>query len=73
MHFANLRTRIARRGFPVQLGFIADYLPPEIPAERERTLWASVTFVVECWVVFSRLSNEYIFKPLNARKKWRKK
>lgn len=35
--------------------------------QRDQILSASVHFAPECWVVFSRLWNEYIHKPMLAK------
>ncbi|MGB2781863.1 MAG: hypothetical protein WBD63_10335 [Phycisphaerae bacterium] len=59
----DLRNRIVHRGQRVWYRTIA---PQQDPLYAERILRASMEWVPTCWVVFSRLWNEYIHKAMHG-------
>ena len=64
------RNQIAHRGRRIYFERVPAEQQRQAAAERDEMLWASLNFIPQCWVVFSRLWNEYIHKPmLTCRKK----
>lgn len=62
------RNQIAHRGRRIYYITVDDDQQQDEVQVKVRMLRASLHFVPECWVVFSRLWNEYIHKPMLARK-----
>ena len=63
------RNQIAHRGRRIFYESVPAELQLQADREREAMLWSSLYFVPTCWVVFSKLWNEYIHKPMLARMK----
>lgn len=61
------RNRIIHRGKRIYYETLADRMRPRNVSARDRALCASLQFIPRCWVVFSRLWNEYIHEPLWAK------
>ncbi len=71
-NYSNLkgwRNQIAHRGRRIYFATVPDDQQKDDAVVKERTLWASLCFIPTCRVVFSRLWNEYIHKPMLAGKK----
>ena len=64
---AEFRNQIIHKGRWVWYRTVGDVSQDRRPAEQMRT--ASMYFVPTCWVVFSKMWNEYIHKPMLARGK----
>ena len=69
MHCKRWRNHIAHRGRRIYYETVPDDQQKDDAFVKERTLWASLSFVPTCWVVFSKLWNEYLHKPTLARRK----
>lgn len=61
------RNQIAHRGKRMYYETIPEDMRRRHQPARDQSLRASLQFVPQCWVVFSRLWNEYIHKPMWAR------
>ena len=61
------RNRINHCGKRIYYETIHENMPKKQNA-RDQALRASLQFIPQCWVVFSKLWNEYIHKPMAANK-----
>jgi len=60
----NWRNQIAHRGRRIYYATVPDHMKKHDVQVKEQALWASLVFIPHCWVVFSRLWNEYIHKRI---------
>ena len=61
------RNAIAHRGKRIYYETLPELMRPRHASARDQSLRASLQFIPQCWVVFSRLWNEYIHKPMWAK------
>ena len=66
---AEWRNQIVHRGRRIYYETVPARQQNRAEPVKERTLWASLNFVPQCWFVFSELWNEYIHRPMLARNK----
>ncbi len=60
------RNQISHRGHRIYFETVPQHQQADAGIVRDRTLRASLCFVPTCWVVFSKLWNEYLHKPTLA-------
>jgi hypothetical protein len=63
------RNLFAHRGRRILYETVPRHMQRDAEQEQDRMLRASLVFVPTCWVVFSKLWNEYIHKSMLARKR----
>jgi hypothetical protein len=61
------RNQIAHRGKRMYYETLPEDMRRRHQPTRDRSLRASLQFVPQCWVAFSKLWNEYIYRPMWAK------